>query len=156
MKRKNILKAKFLSGIPDTRIENVKEKFQDNISFSFQFFDNSQAVGQDFVNWEHEHLYKLLDKLKHYCNNSISYWANQRVGGGKNHILEVYKKFPARSDFTHPKFVPIDVDWARFRLEGDMRLIGFTVSTEICNLITIRPNVFYVVFLDAFHRFYKT
>ena len=156
MSRKNPLKESFLSKLPETLTENVKGKFQDHLSFNFQFFDNSQEAGQDFRDWEHEHLYKLMDKLKQYCNNPPTYWMQMPIGGGKNHVLEIYKKFPVKSDFIHPKFVPIDADWARFRLEGDMRLIGFFVNKEICSRITLSPNIFYVVFLDAFHKFYKS
>ena len=77
------------------------------------------------------------------------------IGRGSNHVLEIYKSFPVKSEFLYPKFIPLDVDWARFRLEGDMRLIGFFVSKEACEKMSIDPNVFHIVFLDEFHRFYK-
>lgn len=153
--KRNSRKESFLTKLPDFLIEDIKSKFQDNLNFSFQFFDNSQRAGQDFKEWNQEQLYKLLDKLKQYCTNTPSYWRSQRVGGGTNKILEIYKKFPACSEFEYPKHVPLDVEWARFRLESDMRLIGFIVNKENCKLLTIYPNTFYIVFLDAYHKFYK-
>jgi len=155
MKRQNPLKERFLTSLPLTLIENVADKFRNNLSFNFQFFDNAQPAGQDFRDWNHEQLHKLLDKVKEYCKNPSTYWLKLPVGGGKNHILEIYGKFPVRSEFLHPKFVPLDVDWARFRLEGDMRLIGFFVNKEICTRLIASPNIFYVVFLDREHKFYK-
>ena len=71
-------------------------------------------------------------------------------------VLEIYDRFPIRSDFYHPKSVPFDVEWARFRLEGDMRLIGFVIPNQIALEKGLPNNVFYIVFLDKDHRFYLT
>jgi hypothetical protein len=157
MNRKNSRKERFLKRLPETTImiEHVTDKFQDHLSFSFQFFDNSQEAGQDFRDWDHAQLYKLLDKLKEYCKNPLSHWLRMRIGRSNNHVLEIYKNFHHKSDFSHPTHIPCDVEWARFRLEGDMRLIGFLVNKEICERDLIAPNIFYVVFLDENHKFYK-
>jgi len=50
----------------------------------------------------------------------------------------------------------VDVQWGRWRLEGDMRLIGFIIEPETCTRLHIPSNVFYIVFLDKDHRFYKS
>lgn len=156
MKKKNHLKEKFLSNCSDFLIEDAQHRFRENIRFSFEYFDNSQDHGQDFRDWEYEHLYKLMDKLKEYCKTPLLHWLTMKIGGGKNHVLEIYGKFPHHSEFVHPKFVPLDVDWARFRLEGDMRLVGFVVPTESCDKLSLLKDTFYVVFLDSNHKFYPT
>jgi len=74
--------------------------------------------------------------------------------------LEVYNQFPSKSDFSHPQFVPHEAMWARFRLEGSTRLIGFMIPAEYDGTahqktkMLFDSNVFYVVFLDKDHRFY--
>lgn len=155
MIRRNLLKENFLAKLPTYLIENVRNKFSQNINFNFQFFDNSQPDGQDFKDWNHEQLYKLLDKLKEYCKNTLQYWQTMRIGKGSKTVLEIYDRFPVKSDFHHPKHVPLDVAWARFRLESDMRLVGFVVNKETCRQLAIHPNIFYVVFLDRNHKFCK-
>lgn len=155
MNRRNPAKENFLRKFPNTLIENQLDKFNRNIYFSFQYFDNSQEAGQGFCDWSRDQLDRLLNKLKHYSGNTMGYWKNQRVGGGGLKVLELYKSFPVHSDFIHPKHVPLDVKWARFRLESDMRLIGFVVPNDLVLLHKIPSNIFNVVFLDQHHRFYK-
>lgn len=160
MKKPNSRKESFLASFPDYHIEDIEEKLRENICFNFQFFDNSQTVGQDFKDWDHTQLHNLLDKLKEYSKNTPLHWQSMKIGGGKkgknNNVLEIYGRFPANSDFVHPRYIPLNVEWARFRLANRMRLIGFVVQKEICRKLAVRQNIFYVVFLDRDHRFYKT
>lgn len=79
---------------------------------------------------------------------------NQRVGSGSLKVLEVYGSFPRRSDYIHLKHIPVDVNWARFRLESDMRPIGFLVPPNTDGVSPAVANTFYVTFLDQYHRFY--
>lgn len=154
MKRKNKAKEAFLARLPNFLIEHKKNDFKNHLNFRFKYFDNSQQAGQDFNNWTHEQLIKLLNKLKHYCGNTIQFWQQQKIGGGKQSVLEIYDNFPRKSEFCHPRHVPFDVSWARFRLEGDMRLIGFVLPGNECANYGISPNTFYIVFLDDKHKFY--
>lgn len=156
MKYKNTAREKYLSNFPDSIIENNSVELKNNIKFSFCYFDNSQSAGQDFKDLTQEQLEKFLTKLKHYSKNTIKHWNNQKVGKGGLSILEIYDKFPPISDFKHPKHIPLDVQWARFRLEGDMRLIGFIIPNEIATELELDPSIFYIVFLDSFHKFYKS
>jgi hypothetical protein len=86
----------------------------------------------------------------------MEHWSRLTIGRGSSHVLEIYDNFPFKSDFTFPKHVPIDVKWGRFRLEYDMRLIGFVIEHEHCMKYNIPKNIFYIVFLDQEHRFFKT
>ncbi len=105
---------------------------------------------------------KLLNKLKDYTRESLDYWTHQRVGGGGLKVLEEYKDFPRNSDFIHPKHIPHQASWARFRLEQRVRLVGFMIPNEYEGKEVVKygmkysRNIFYVVFLDKDHRFYKT
>lgn len=135
--------------VPD--ILDVKGK----LSFSFKYFDGSQAAGQDFKDWTDKQKQELLEKLRDYSRENKKYWQNQRVGGGGLHILEIYGNFPRNTDFTYPKHVPDGVKWARFRMESAMRLVGFFVSEESAREYGLSTDVFYIVFLDKDHRFYK-
>jgi hypothetical protein len=155
MNRQNQQKESFLQKIPACTIESSTKKFT-NIAFNFQFFDNSQIAGQKFSDWNHGQLIKLLDKLKNYCSETIEHWEKTPIGQGAGHVLVIYGNFPSKSDFIPPKHVPIDAKWGRFRLESDMRLVGFIIDPEKCILHKIPDNIFYVVFLDANHRFCKS
>jgi hypothetical protein len=135
-------------------IDVVSNKFL-NVAFDFQFFDKTQVAGQDFSDWSPDQILKLIDKIKGYCKETLAHWNKMPVGQGRNHVLEIYGTFPAKSEFTPPLHVPIDAKWARFRLEGDMRLIGFVVPNEKCEEHKLPKNIFYVVFLDAYHKFFK-
>ena len=136
--------------------QNQVNKFSNNIAFSFQYFDNSQEPSIDFSDLTNEQLNKIVEKFKHYSRNTFDYWRNQRIGKGNNHVLEIYGEFPRNSDFFHPKNIPLDVSWARFRLESDLRLIGFIIKNELCKNLNLAKNIFYIVFIDEKHRFYKT
>jgi len=61
--------------------------------------------------------------------------------------MAVYGGFPAKSDFTPPKHVASDVQWAVVkRGKGQKgRVAGYVID-----------NVFYPVFLDKDHRFWLT
>lgn len=155
MSLKNSRKERFLENLPCQVIEGDVARLKDGIAFQFSYFDSSQSASQSFQDWTQEQLAKLLDKLKAYSRESRQNWERERIGQGRNHVLEVYGRFPSRSDFIHPKHVPADVEWARFRLEGDCRLIGFMVNRDQCERFGLQSNVFYVVFLDAEHRFFK-
>lgn len=84
------------------------------------------------------------------------------MGGGGLKVLEYYGDFPDNSDFKHPKHVPADAHWARFRLGNKVRLVGFVISKDALKNMPEEEqekfchNTFYVVFLDKDHKFYKT
>jgi len=156
MKRPNFAKSGFLKELAEATIDNQKSRLLDNVSFNFQYFDDSQTAGQTFSDWAKSGiLLKLLDKIREYSKETISHWAHLPIGS-HGHVLEVYDEFPDNSEFRHPSYIPHDISWARFRLESGVRLIGFVLPKRKCNDFNICQNVFYVVFLDMNHRFYIT
>lgn len=161
---KNSKKASFLNKIPEVSLEDPTITLANRCSFNFSYFDSSQPAGQNFSDWTESQLNKLLNKLVEYTKETLQYWMNQKVGSGKHrlNILEEYGSFPKNSDFEHPKHIPHQVSWTRFRLEQKVRLIGFMIPSEFDGKainskgFEYNRNTFYVVFLDKDHRFYKT
>lgn len=160
-KFRNSKKSGFLSSIPTISLEESDTAYR--CSFCFSFLDSNQEAGQDFSQWDASggalSTVGLLNKLKDFTRESLEYWENQ---GQKP--LVIYSKFPSSSDFIHPKHVPHDVRWGRFRLGSKVRLVGFIIPESLDgkevnikgNTYRLSRNTFYVVFLDKDHRFYKT
>ena len=125
--RSNKRKTSFLDSIPTTSIESDTDILTTKCKFNFAYFDTSQEAGQNFCDWSNEQLNKLMEKLCHYSEFSLKHWQSERIGAKNNKVLEVYGIFPTKSAFIHPKHVPHEAMWARFRLEGSVRLIGFVL-----------------------------
>lgn len=151
--------SSFLESIPTSSIDNETDTLTRRSKFNFSYFD-VQSAGQDFGDWSQSQLKKLLDKLKDYSKEPLSHWTKERIGKSGT-VLAIYGDFPKSSEFAHPKHVPHQARWGRFRLEQSVRLVGFVLpdsyhgkahpKTKEC----FDCNVFYVVFLDLDHKFYK-
>ncbi len=158
----NSRKKGFLDKVPKVSIDSKTNKIAEKCKFNFSFFCWDQEAGQDFKDWTNEQLLKLIGKLITYSNEPLLHWQREKIGKGSGHVLEVYGSFPRISDFEHPKHVPHQALWGRFRLENSVRLVGFTIPSEYnCTEQNnsghlFCTNTFYVVFLDKNHVFYKT
>lgn len=157
---KNSRTKNFLASVPQCSLDSERDQLTAKCKFNFSYFVKQDA-GQSFDEWSGTQLAKLLDKMKNYSQESLTYWTNQPSKSGK--VLIIYGKFPNdRSDFTHPIHVPHEVEWGRFRLESAVRLVGFVIPNgykDTPHRVTharFDCNTFYVVFLDANHKFYKT
>ena len=148
-------KERFLSNLPTQEFISEISDAKGKLSFSFKYFDGSQKAGQDFKDWNDKQKLELLEKLRDYSREGKLFWLNQRVGGGGLKVLEIYGTFPRNSDFEYPKHVPEKVRWARFRMESAMRLVGFFIDEEQAKEFNLATEIFYIVFLDREHRFYK-
>jgi len=153
-------KESFLASIPTTSLDNDTDRLTIKCKFNFSYFHPNQAAGQDFNDWNHNELTKLLDKLVYYSEDSLEYWKNQT--SGKHPIFIVYGNFPTNTDFSEPKHIPHQAQWARFHLENKVRLIGFVIPDVYHGIAHPKTkeifdkNTFYIVFLDKNHLFYKT
>ena len=156
----NTLQERFLGTVPLslTSSSGIGKK----CAFNFSFFDENQDHACSWDKLGNDKILSLIDKLKHYTNDSLEYWKREK-------LLVEYGDFPpkGKTDFNHPRHVPADVRWARFRVEGAFRLIGFLIPSELHNEPCenngvggekhfYNRNVFYVVFLDPEHRFWKS
>lgn len=152
-------KDAFLSRFPATSIasSDIEVRFK----FNFSFFDSSQEHGAGFDAVGADMLVTIMLKMKDYSRHDLNYWRHQRCGGGGLKVLADYGPFPPNSNFTHPKSVPHDANWCRFRLDNLARLIGFTIPGGMrdkseSGSVPYDKNVFYLVFIDLDHNFYIT
>jgi hypothetical protein len=163
----NSRKNRFLKSLPQSSLETCD--IAQRCVFNFSYFESNQEAGQDFSDWNEANgassLASLLEKIKSYTKEPLSYWRNERVGAKGLRVLAHYEIFPKKSDFSHPPHIPHDVVWARFRLANFVRLIGFVIPQTLDgkefvdskgNKYTYNSNTFYVVFLDKAHRFFQT
>ena len=159
---KNSRKVNFLSTFSEASLDDEADQLTKRCKFNFYYMDFSQPVGQNFSDWNQEQLVKLLNKLKNYGEQPLKYWLTQaqRVGKRSHNVLEIYGRFPLKSAFKHPKHVPHQVQWARFRIENLVRLVGFVVPSNyegqphLKTKMQFDCNTFYAVFLDKDHQFY--
>ena len=157
-KFENRHKAKFLASIPTASLENSTCPLTGRCKFNFGYFEK-QAASQTFDEWTTQQQVVLFEKLKEFSKEPLEYWMSQSVGKS-GRVLSIYGAFPARSDFVHPKHVPHQVKWGRFRLDWSGRLCGFVVPKELDGSVhpstgnRFDANTFYVVFLDRDHCFY--
>jgi hypothetical protein len=109
--------------------------------FSFKDFDVNQCPpGQTFKEWEEKGL--LSDLMTKLVELSVM----NRVQAGQNKCIEMYDSFPPNSDFHIPKYILGEVKWGTIQDIGGQkhRVAGYMID-----------NVFYVVFLDKDHKFWK-
>ena len=130
----------------DERLQNTRseKKVKGEIPllvFSFKDFDSNQCPpGQTFKEWEKcELLAPLMTKF-------VELSTKNRVIASQEGCLSTYDTFPEDSDFKKPQYIEGDVQWATIKDVGGQlhRVAGYIVD-----------NVFYVVFLDKEHKFYK-
>ncbi len=127
------------------------------VKFNFDFLDVNQTdAGFDRLDsLDDKNRLMLLEKIKEFSGASRFDWESNRR-------LVIYENIPRGSKAKHPKHVPSDVCWARFRLEGGFRLIGFFIPDSLDKKsyklsgreYLFDRNTFYAVFLDPNHNFY--
>ena len=160
----NKRKQTFLDSIPTASLDQDQNNISYRMKFNFSYFDSSQASGLNLSQLSGDSGNKLFKKLIEFSRESLAHWGNIKIGSGKhrNSVYVNYGDFPKNSKFKHPKFVPHQANWGRFRLESDMRLVGFVVPNEYHDLINEKTklrydkNTFYIVFIDPSHGFYLT
>ncbi len=159
----NKKKSSFLASLAALpSLDDINNDLTIRCKFNFSYFDSSQDAGQKFSEWTNKQLIDLLGKLKDYTTKPLDYWRNKRSGNSGLKVLAIYGGFPPKSNFVHPKHVPHQVQWGRFRLGSKLRLVGFIIPAELHNTLHKKTgeffdkNIFYVVFLDRDHKFYLT
>ncbi len=105
---------------------------------SFRHIDREQS--EDFTTWEQRGiLSKMMDTLTGYCHAKLESQFSKK--------FTCYGAFPPpeKAGYKCPTYIPEDAKWARIHVNGTQIVAGHIVR-----------NVFYVVFLDPDHKFYKT
>ncbi len=127
----------------DTRDERIPTIDKDKVVFNFKDFLGNQPEGneQSFETWQTEGiLSRLLKKLIHISGLTIQEAKQQN-------IITEYGRFLGKSDFKCPKKFEPGVRWSVIKkITGQKgRIVGHIVD-----------NIFFVVFLDKDHQFWKT
>lgn len=156
---KNRRKLKNLSRITSELAEykTSLETISNLTKFNFSYLDDSQKAGQSLEEWNNEgYLLKLCERLVEFSKKKLIEW-KQAKKSKKSSEFSIYEEYPARSKFKKPSHVPEFAKWARFTIQGKVRIIGFIVpnTDELKNIVPrLDFNTFYVVFLDKSHEFY--
>lgn len=150
--------VELISSRPD--LEDSSSKIASFCKFNFNFLDCSQEHSGQLN--DKELISIITEKLFRFSQNSLSFWKKQKVGPKKTQaVLEIYGTFPTKSNFSEPKSIPHQAQWARFRIDSKKRLIGFVIPDELNGKehpsgYRFDTNTFYIVFLDPEHNFYIT
>ncbi|MFV8869113.1 hypothetical protein [Serratia fonticola] len=120
----------------------VKESSDRFISISFKHFCDVDSVGQSFKTWINDGVISdFFDKLHFVTKNGVT---NAMSDG----ILVNYSRFPDATvcDFDCPENISKEENWGVIKFIGGQkrRVVGF-----------LKDNIFYIVFLDRDHRFWK-
>lgn len=150
---RNSKKEKYLKPFGEkASIDLESDTLAQRCKFNFSYFE-IQDNSQSFESLTQIQLSALLNKLKEFSKESLSYWRQQNT-------LQIYNTFPKISKLTQPKHVPHQAIWACFRLEKAVRLVGFVLPASYdgnlhstCKF-RFDCNAFYVVFFDKNHQFY--
>mgnify|MGYP000884453818 CR=1 FL=1 len=125
------------------RTERPVREEAPKLLLSFKDFDSTQVPpGQTFKDWEECGLLSALMETM----VAVGEWNIQEALDRE--YLKIYNKWPqGKTDFKEPPHIAGEVKWGVLRKIGGQkhRVAGYIVD-----------NVFYVVFLDKDHRFYKT
>lgn len=110
--------------------------------FSFKDFQYNTQIppGQSYLQWqEAELLAYMLEKFGSICNVN-------RIEAEQQKYIKVYGEFPENSEFDNP-FPDRELVWGVIMKIGGQkgRIAGHIIG-----------HIFYVVFLDAEHKFYPT
>lgn len=151
MSKKNKTKIAYLADLQEKN--DFVRKLSNNIVFNLKYFQSGKEYGQSFEDWEkNEYLADLNNKLKDFSGK-------KKIELLQDKTLEIYSSYPKGSRFKMPESLRNrDIKWARLRITGARRLIGFFVGEEYADgsimedAIAIK-DVFYVVFLDKNHDF---
>lgn len=127
----------------NTRTEHKVADEKPLIVFSFKDFDDSQCPpGQTFKQWELDGLLSdLFTKL-------VDLSSKNRIEAEQQKVVKVYGDWPKEhTDYKLPSHIQGEVDWGTIQKIGGQkaRVAGYMIE-----------NVFYVVFLDKNHKFYKS
>lgn len=112
------------------------------ILFSFKDFQHNDQIppGQTYAEWQDiKYLSYMLEKFGYICNVN-------RIEAEQRKFIKVYGNFPSNSKFRNP-FPDRELEWAVImKIAGQKsRVAGHIIG-----------HIFYVVFLDAEHKFYPS
>lgn len=129
-----------LNGISKNERAKRDEEDQNNSLFLVSFKDLDREQGQSLTDWEQQGiLARAIETIRGYCCSPLVSQGDEK--------FTIYGNFPPKdkTQFTFPRHISEDAKWARIHVTGEQCLIGHVIK-----------NVFYVVFLDKEHEFWKS
>ena len=132
------LQKRFIQSVLESKAKNISDLNNECFVISFRHLDRNQ--GDSFNTWQKEgKLATALDVLYGYCQRPLDKQFSDN--------FKLYGNYPPndKAGYRFPPYVPEDAKWARIHINGTQILAGHIVR-----------NVFYIVFLDPNHSFYKT
>ena len=126
-----------------TRTERVEDNFLPLVAFSFKDFDIVQCPpGQTFKEWE------KCGLLSDMFTKMVDLSCKNRQEASSQKMIKIYGEWPSgHTDFKYPKHIEGEIQWGTIQKVGGQkaRIAGYMID-----------NVFYIVFLDKEHKFYKS
>lgn len=163
-KYKNNSTKKFFANLPTDLVERTP--LASFVKFNFKYLDVSREEEGfcSFLTLSDDQKKLIFEKIKEFSGNSKYHW--ECVAKlGKHHVLEKYTDDVLKEKCPPlPKHVPVDVEWYRWRLQWDFRLVGFFLAKgrwreEVKiggDSYFLDPNAFYLVYIDPQHKFYNS
>lgn len=126
-------------------IKEITSEFEESsLTFSLKYFQDIDGAGQSLNTWLNSSKYLLQG----FFNKLIYLNSNNITNAQKDEILALYKHFPdkKKTDFTCLPGLENE-NWGTIRkINGQKgRVAGF-----------LNNNIFYIVYLDSEHKFYKS
>ncbi|MDQ6961127.1 MAG: hypothetical protein Q9M28_01165 [Mariprofundaceae bacterium] len=152
-----------------TAVSLIDSDLPKRLKFNFSYLSSTPKDAYAFDQLSEKQLIDFLVKISAFCKTSFVHWEKKPIGGGgkksksRGKVIANYGDYPERSrkHFPEPTYIPENVHWKRFRLEGDFRLIGFMIPPSLHNTphkseFHFDKNTFYAVFIDPTHKFSPT
>lgn len=133
------LQKSIIKQAAERKLEESVQALADDDCFLLSMKHLDQNQGDTLYDWQASGiLAHAIEVLSNYCKGSLKSQVDKKK-------FTIYGDFPPsdKTEFTHPDHVPEDAEWARIHTTGVRCLIGHIVS-----------NTFYLVFLDAEHKFW--
>lgn len=138
---KSCKKKSIFDGFSENRNARQTEDETRNELFLISLKDLDHNQGQSLTSWEEDRiLARAFDTLKGYCCSTLCSQSNTDK-------FTIYGNFPSGNvtNFKHPRHISEDAIWARIHVTGKQCVIGHIIR-----------NIFYIVFLDKEHCFWKS
>lgn len=143
MGKRNSLKGQSSKKDSGVKGQSQPNRFKEDVAFSFKELDSTQHLKETFECWNSENLLlKLLNKIKDISKMTMD-------EATRKNAIKPYGYFPPAkvTEYKPPKHIDNaeQKNWAVMHIQGKEVVAGHIVE-----------NIFYIVFLDREHKFWKS
>ncbi len=111
---KNSKKSKQIKQVASNLSKELMQEFSKmakKSKFNFSYLDATQKDTSGFNHFSKEELKDFISKIKSFSEKSLEELKQDET-------LMIYGSFPTKTNLKPPKFIPLNVEWGRFRLTG--------------------------------------